>query len=385
MKTTITKIVLSLTLLLLLNAESFAANKATVVAPPSNDLIANAINLNYGPLPYSVANVNFPEATSTNDGASTGCGQFTAGIWYKFYATKAGNVSAFIQTNNSAIVTFYTANNGDATHANQLTYVDQPSNPCNFSNLSEIDTEANTYYYIFMRNLDVSSVAINVSKAFAILANDPIAFATEIAVNNPTTTYEDIHFLMATNVSDGGQTTCDTEDIAGIWYKFYSEEVMEISANMSSGDNVSAIIFYKSLYGDNANSSDLEHVNQAQNPCGIQNSASITTEAGNWYYIFASTLEPYADVTVESMVLGVSENELEGFEYYPNPVKNELNLSAKTLIEEVLIYNLVGQKVYAQKINATKKSIDLSHLQAGLYVMKVSAEGSTATYKIVKQ
>lgn len=382
MKTLTTKIFLLLALTFISSAIHATDN---FMAPPDNDRIENAIDLNYGPLPYNETNVNFPEATFTVDGSSVGCGQVVAGIWYKFYATKNGNVSAFIQTNNGAIVTFYMALNGSVTNANQLNYVDQPSNICAFGNLSEIDAIAGTYYYIYMRNIEISTVAINVAAALAPPQNDHIINASEVAVNNPTTNYDDIHFLMATNSMDYGQVGCDTEDVPGVWYKFYTEVMMDISAAMSSNQNTSAIIFYKSLYeGDAQNGTDLEHVVQSQNQCGIQNSASITTEAENWYYIFASTLEPYADISVESVILGISENQLEGFSFYPNPVTNKISLSAKAQIDEVNIFNLLGQKVYAENPNASLRSIDLSFLQTGLYVMRVSSEGKTASYKIVK-
>lgn len=384
MKTIITKI-LFLFSVLLMATPLFA--KDNLMAPPVNDLIENAIDLNNGPLPYTIANVNFPEATSTGDGASTGCGQFTAGIWYKFYATDGGNVSAFIQTNSSAIVTFYTANDSNATNANQLTYVNQPSNPCAFSNLSEIDTQTDTYYYIFMRNLVASTVAINVSNAFHSLDNDQITSATEVDINNPITLFSDIHFLVATNDNDGGQDGCDSDLIAGIWYLITTAlDEMTLQATISSDPNASALIFYTEENGGALSGSDLTFVNQPGNVCGSQDNATILAEPNKRYFLFVATAEPYADVTIETtVVLGVTENQLEGFDYYPNPITNEINISAKTTIDEVSIYNLLGQNVYQQKIDATKKSIEFSHLQTGMYVMRVTAEGSTATYKIVKE
>ncbi len=210
--------------------------------------------LNYGPLAYNQVNVNFPDATFAADGSSSGCSQVSPGIWYKFHATKNGNVSAFIQTNNGAIVTFYSANNGNVTNANQLTYVNQPSNLCALGNYSQLNVTTDTYYYIYMRNLDISTIAINVSNAFAQPENDYIVVATEVAINNPTNNYNNIHFLLASNPFDGGQAGCDTGDVPGVWYKFYSEEVFEVSATMSSDENISSIIFYKSLYyGDAQN------------------------------------------------------------------------------------------------------------------------------------
>jgi hypothetical protein len=355
------------------------------VAPPSNDLIANAINLNLGPVPYTQTDVNFPEATFTADGDSAGCNVVTAGIWYKFTATDAGSVSAFIQTNDGANVVFYTAPDDDATSGLELTYVDQASNPCGSNNFASINTTIGTVYYIYMKNLVISTVAINVTNAFHLIDNDQLSSATEVDINIPYNLYSDIHFLMATSDADGGQAGCDTEQIAGVWYYLFATDVMNVYATMSSDPNVSALVFYTAINGAATSGDDLTFVNQPENTCGLGDETTIVTEPNTWYYLFAATSEPYANVTIHNSVLGVSENELEGFVYYPNPFTNELNLSAKTTIDEVLIFNLMGQKVFSLKINATKKSIDLSHLPTGMYVLEVNAEGTSATYKIVKQ
>ena len=384
MKTISTKIYFLLVLIASVSI-SAASNTTMMVAPPVNDLIANAIDLNYGPLPYSAANVNFPEATFTVDGTSPGCPQVVPGIWYKFYATQNGNVSAFIQTNSGAIVTFYTAFNGNVTNANQLNYVDQPSNVCGLGNFSQIDAIGGTYYYIFMRNEAISNVAINVANAFAFLDNDQITSATEVDLNNPYNPYNNIHFLMATNNTDGGQSGCDSDLIAGIWYYFYSMDAINIRVTLSSDPNVSALVIYSAVNGAATSGSDLTFVDQPGNVCGLQDEAIIDTEPNTWYYIFAATAEPYANVAVHNSVLGVSDNTLEGFSYYPNPVTSEINLSAKSNLDEVTIFNLVGQKVYTDKPNNSRKSIDISNLQTGMYIMKISSEGKTASYKIAKK
>ncbi len=54
-----------LVMLLLSVSTVFATN--SIIAPPSNDLITNAIDIDQGPFPYSQLAVNFPEATNTND------------------------------------------------------------------------------------------------------------------------------------------------------------------------------------------------------------------------------------------------------------------------------------------------------------------------------
>ncbi len=84
-------------------------------------------------------------------------------------------------------------------------------------------------------------------------------------------------------------------------------------------------------------------------------------------------------------VLGISDNEIEGFSYFPNPTTNGINLSARENIEKVSIYNILGQKVVNQNSNTTSIQVDVDHLTTGTYFMEVSATGKTATYKIIKE
>src|SRR5690606_29978088 len=116
-----------LAMLLLTVSTVFATNP--IVAPPSNDLIANAIDIDQGPFPYSEFAVNFPEATNTNDTPGGACSVTSAAVWYKFTANSSASVSALMVSPQSSIVIFFSAPNENVTLATQLTYVDQGSNP----------------------------------------------------------------------------------------------------------------------------------------------------------------------------------------------------------------------------------------------------------------
>ncbi len=84
-------------------------------------------------------------------------------------------------------------------------------------------------------------------------------------------------------------------------------------------------------------------------------------------------------------VLGIEENLFEDFTFYPNPAKDEISLSAKTTIENVAIYSLLGQKVLETSPNQNNPSVNLTSLSQGVYLMKVMIDGKSATYKIIKQ
>ncbi|GAB3714434.1 T9SS type A sorting domain-containing protein [Flavobacterium koreense] len=71
--------------------------------------------------------------------------------------------------------------------------------------------------------------------------------------------------------------------------------------------------------------------------------------------------------------------------YYPNPVKNSLSISNASLIEEIEITSLLGQKILTKKINELQTELNLSELSNGVYFVKVRSEGQEKTMKIIKE
>ena len=96
-------------------------------------------------------------------------------------------------------------------------------------------------------------------------------------------------------------------------------------------------------------------------------------------YVFS---EKVAFTTIE---LGLADATIEGFTFYPNPSSDVINLTATENIETIAIYNLLGQKVIDQNINATSSQLDVTNLVTGTYFMEVSADGKTAWHKVIKK
>lgn len=72
------------------------------------------------------------------------------------------------------------------------------------------------------------------------------------------------------------------------------------------------------------------------------------------------------------------------FSYYPNPVKDVLNISSKNPIHKVSVYNLAGQEVLLNS-KIQNGQINMSALTTGTYVFRVVLEnGQVETFKIVK-
>jgi hypothetical protein len=81
----------------------------------------------------------------------------------------------------------------------------------------------------------------------------------------------------------------------------------------------------------------------------------------------------------------VKENTIEGLTTYPNPITNkEVTISSSSAsVKEIAIFNVIGKKVLATRFSGTKAVINVSAISAGIYILKVTEAGKTATKKLV--
>lgn len=107
--------------------------------------------------------------------------------------------------------------------------------------------------------------------------------------------------------------------------------------------------------------------------------------------IYARVWE-YANDTIGSFrvsaydsALGTDTFDAANFAYYPNPVKNTLNLSSRQNITEVKVFNILGQQMIVKPLNNTQGEIDMSALPKGTYMVKVLAGNQVKTIKIIKE
>jgi hypothetical protein len=286
---------------------------------------------------------------------------------------------------NSSIVIFFEGPQNASSGA-ELTHVDQPGNPCDAGSSATLEATPGTTYYLYMRNVSASDVLINAAPAFQAPANDLIENAIDLAQETTPYSQEDIHIFMATDTNDGGQIGCPSTSTPGIWYKITPSQEGEISALISGAVGTTVGIFYSSENSNATSGEELTWIDQPNNPCGPNGEVLIQAEEGLTYYLFVASLNAYINLQIDvSSVLSTVDNQFIDVHLYPNPVFNELNLSAKSTIDEVVVYNLMGQKVFSEKPGAAKTSIDLSHLSTGLYVMNITSGAVSGSYKIVKK
>ena len=65
-------------------------------------------------------------------------------------------------------------------------------------------------------------------------------------------------------------------------------------------------------------------------------------------------------------------NYLNGFTIYPNPTSSTLNFKSVVAVEKIVIYNMLGQLVQQEKVNALEGTINIEKLVQGTYLVKVN-------------
>jgi hypothetical protein len=78
------------------------------------------------------------------------------------------------------------------------------------------------------------------------------------------------------------------------------------------------------------------------------------------------------------------ENEYDNPRLYPNPTKNYVTISDNNNIESVKIYSITGAMLYEKITKGNKIEIDMSIFEQGIYLIQVTTEAETKTYKLIR-
>lgn len=98
----------------------------------------------------------------------------------------------------------------------------------------------------------------------------------------------------------------------------------------------------------------------------------------------ASTVSDGFTVTVSSNVFtGIDDVEASKFAIHVSD--SEIDVKATTDVKTIEVYNIAGQKVYSEPVDAQAATISISDFVQGVYVVKVIAQGEVAVKQFVKK
>jgi Secretion system C-terminal sorting domain len=88
----------------------------------------------------------------------------------------------------------------------------------------------------------------------------------------------------------------------------------------------------------------------------------------------------WADVT--NGTLSVSQNEIAGLNVYPNPTTGIFYVeTALNAVKNITVYDILGKQVLSTTTSSNE--INAANLNSGLYIVKITEEGKTATKKLI--
>lgn len=104
-----------------------------------------------------------------------------------------------------------------------------------------------------------------------------------------------------------------------------------------------------------------------------------------WFADELNISVPLFDAEYSTSIKQILDNK--SITIYPNPVKNKIYISLQDVdSNEALhlnMYNSIGQLVYSTEINILHETIDVSHLENGIYQMIISSKSKNVGAKII--
>ncbi|TXD70753.1 T9SS type A sorting domain-containing protein [Aequorivita lipolytica] len=134
------------------------------------------------------------------------------------------------------------------------------------------------------------------------------------------------------------------------------------------------------LYNNTANTIS------AKNNCWIEGQQSTEQQVED--VIFHSVDDPTLGEVIFNPflcgVLGIADNTVENFSFYPNPAKNEINFNNIVSFEKVEIFGIQGNLIIAKSISEGQNTLPIN-LPSGLYFVNFSNDAQTVTKKMIVQ
>nr|WP_321228192.1 T9SS type A sorting domain-containing protein [uncultured Psychroserpens sp.] len=111
---------------------------------------------------------------------------------------------------------------------------------------------------------------------------------------------------------------------------------------------------------------------------------------------FSNQAEIYFDfnapIITNTYITEIAEDQLSTNEFgllnikiHPNPVNDILIIESAIILNSASIYDINGRAILTSKFNDASHQMDLSHLEAGIYFLKVFSNSGSDTLKIIKE
>lgn len=149
----------------------------------------------------------------------------------------------------------------------------------------------------------------------------------------------------------------------------------------------------QNIFSENGNGGDIfalynntPNTILAKNNCWIEDEESTEDEVEDVIFHLVDDAS-LGEVIFEPFlcgVLGIEDNTIADFSFYPNPVKNEINFTNNYSFEKVEIYGIQGNLIMMHNIQAGQNIMPIN-LAKGLYFVKFCSDSQNITKKMIVQ
>jgi hypothetical protein len=118
---------------------------------------------------------------------------------------------------------------------------------------------------------------------------------------------------------------------------------------------------------------------------GTADITSYASDAVYLAYIYTSTSDDAATWEIDNvevlgiMSTGIIDNSMNQIALFPNPASNLVNIESDS-DGELSIYSIGGKLLVSNHVSIGNNSIDISELNAGLYIVRTFVKDGTSQY-----
>lgn len=205
---------------------------------------------------------------------------------------------------------------------------------------------------------------------------------------------ETIDASFATN-NTGFVTSCSSGMNDGVWYTFTAGASGTIDIDVT---NVIGWDVAIAVYSGSCGSLICESESNILGVGGEESLIAFSVVAGTQYWLNVGYFDSAVDglegvfdldiTTAPGVTLNIGESNLNSndLSVYPNPVTDILTLYSNTSeIDQVSIFNVLGQLVYNRKANMHEIQISVKDLDSGMYIIKTKIGETIKTNKIMRR
>ncbi|MEZ4792072.1 MAG: T9SS type A sorting domain-containing protein [Gelidibacter sp.] len=353
--------------------------------PAMNDECSGAIAVNCD------ETVTGTTATASDSGGnSNGAND----VWYSYTGSGTAQDITVSLCNSSYDTAIRVYTDCSVSSGSQILFNDDS---CGTRSEGTFSSDGVSTYYIMIEGYSVANgdyeMTLTCADNVPAPPNDLCSNAIELTVNNMVSgTTAGATDSSTSNIND---TTCESFTFkSDVWYYFTAPDTdVSIVTTITGTSDQANVAVYSSIDCTQLDNDSIacEHGHGGES----FNLTGLTMD--NVYYIRVwsdgvaprtseNRFEGTFNIVVNDATLSTNEFEnANAFTYFPNPVKNELTLKAQSNIQNVSIYNMLGQEVLRTSPNTLESEVNMNQLQSGAYFVKVTINDATESIRVIKQ